>query len=133
MFEKTTQRSAALDAQIDEFGEIIKAAWELAELGDPHFVSDEAIYTVGRILAPPADTAKASTSALFLESSRLTGGGKRISLRFPPGEVIMRGGQPGGKAFGIFPGCLVCVKGRNGGGGFFAVEEVLVVSCLGLK
>lgn len=128
MFEKISHRSEALDEQIDDFGEIIKDAYGLQELGDPHFVSDEAIHTVGRILAPPTDTAKASSAALFLESSRLMGAGKRIALQFPPGQVKIRGGAPGVKNFGLFPGCLVCVKGRNGGGGFFAVEEVLMVS-----
>ncbi|KAI9635169.1 DNA polymerase alpha subunit B N-terminal-domain-containing protein [Dioszegia hungarica] len=126
MFEKVSQRSEALDEQIDTFGDNIRADYGLEELGDPHFVSDEAIYTVGRILAPPTDTTKASASSLFLESSRLLGSGKRIALRFPPGEVIMKGGPPGVKTFGVFPGCLVCVKGKNGGGGFFAVEEVVV-------
>lgn len=128
MFEKVSQRSEALDEQIDDFADIIRDAYGLEDLGDPHFVSDESIYTVGRILAPPTDTSKAQMDSLFLESSRLLGSGRRVALRFPPGQVKMRGGPPGVKNYGVFPGCLVCVKGRNGGGGFFVVEEVLVVS-----
>ncbi|OCF55338.1 DNA polymerase alpha subunit B [Kwoniella mangroviensis CBS 10435] len=127
MFEKISQRSEALDDSIDDYAENIKDAYGISELGDPHFVSEESIYTVGRILSPPTDTSKATTSSLFLESSRLLGAGKRIALRFaPPGTLKVRGGAPGVKGFGLFPGCLACLKGRNGGGGAFVVEEVLL-------
>lgn len=127
MFEKISQRSESLDDMIDEFAESMRDAYGLEEFGDPHFVSDQDIFTVGRILAAPNDTAKASTASLYLESSRFLGGGKRISLRFAHG-IKTRGGAPGVKSFGLFPGCLVCVKGRNGGGGAFVVDEVLLVS-----
>lgn len=127
MFEKISQRSEALDDLIDEFAENIKDSWGLTELGDPHFASDDSIYAVGRILSSQTDSAKVTASSLFLESSRLLGAGKRIGLRFAP-DVKVRGGAPGVKGFGLFPGCLVCVKGRNGGGGIFVVEEVLMVS-----
>jgi DNA polymerase alpha subunit B len=126
MFEKISQRSESLDDAIDDFAEIIQSAYGLTELGDPHLPSDEAIYAVGRVLAPPSDAGKASAGALWLESSRLMGAGKRTALRIEPG-VKVRGGAPGVKSFGVFPGCLVCVKGKNGGGGAFAVEEVLLV------
>nr|XP_019049362.1 hypothetical protein I302_03148 [Kwoniella bestiolae CBS 10118]OCF28292.1 hypothetical protein I302_03148 [Kwoniella bestiolae CBS 10118] len=127
MFEKISQRSEALDDSIDDYAENIKDAYGISELGDPHFVSEESIYTVGRILSPPTDTSKATTTSLFLESSRLLGAGKRIALRFAPAHNLkVRGGAPGVKGFGLFPGCLACVKGRNGGGGAFVVEEVLL-------
>lgn len=129
MFEKISQRSEALDDLIDEFAEIIKDAWGIQELGDPHFPSDDSIYAVGRILSSQTDSAKVTASSLFLESSRLLGAGKRIGLRFAP-DVKVRGGAPGVKGFGLFPGCLVCVKGRNGGGGIFVVEELLMVSAV---
>lgn len=127
MFEKISQRSEALDDLIDEFAENIKDTWGLTELGDPQFASDDSIYAVGRILSSQTDSSKVTASSLFLESSRLLGAGKRIGLRFAP-DVKVRGGAPGVKGFGLFPGCLVCVKGRNGGGGVFVVEEVLMVS-----
>lgn len=128
MFEKVSQRSEALDDLIDDFAETIKEAYGISELGDPHFVSEESIYTVGRILSPPTDSSRATASSLYLESSRLIGGGKRVSLRFSPSSSLkVRGGAPGVKGFGVFPGCLVCVKGRNGGGSTFVVEEVLMV------
>lgn len=126
MFEKISQRSEALDDAIDDFAETIKEAYGLTELGDPHFVSEDSIYTVGRILSPPTDNSKVNAGSLFLESSRLLGAGRRIGLKFrPQGELKVRGGAPGVKGFGLFPGCLVCVKGRNGGGSSFVVEEVL--------
>lgn len=40
----------------------------------------------------------------------------------------VRGGVFGVKGFLLYSGCLVCVKGRNGGGLKFVVEEVLLVS-----
>ena len=127
MFEKISQRSESLDDLIDEYAEAIKNDYGITELGDPHFVSEEPIYTVGRILSPPTDNAKVNAGSLFLESSRLLGAGKRISLKFKgPGELKVRGGAPGVKGFGVYPGCLVCVKGRNGGGNSFVVEEVLL-------
>jgi len=127
MFEKISQRSEALDDQIDDFAESIKDAYGITELGDPHFVSEEPIYAIGRILSPPTDNAKVNAGSLYLESSRLLGAGKRIGLKFKgPTELKVRGGAPGVKGFGVFPGCLVCVKGRNGGGGTFVVDEVLM-------
>lgn len=129
MFEKMSERSEALDEQIDDFGEVIKDVYSLTDLGDPTLPSEEDIYCVGRILAPPTDTQKANTAALYLQSSRMLGGGKVISLRFAQqGTLKVRGGAPGVRGFGVFPGCLVCCKGKNGGGGVFVVDEVLMVS-----
>ncbi|BEI86263.1 hypothetical protein CcaverHIS002_0605500 [Cutaneotrichosporon cavernicola] len=126
MFEKISVRSEALDEQIDEFAEVIKDAYALADLGDPHLPSEDDIYVVGRILSPPTDTSKASSTALYLQSSRVLGGGHVVPLRFAPaGELKVRGGAPGVRGFGLFPGALVCVKGRNGGGNAFVVNEVL--------
>ncbi|EIW72508.1 hypothetical protein TREMEDRAFT_66921 [Tremella mesenterica DSM 1558] len=125
MFEKISQRSEALDDMIDDFADIIKDSYGITELGDPHFASEEDIYAVGRILSPPTDSSKVSTQALYLESSRLLGSGRRVQLRFSPG-IKVRGGAAGVKSFGLFPGCLICVKGRNGGGGVFVADEVLL-------
>ncbi|CAK9784941.1 DNA polymerase alpha, subunit B [Cutaneotrichosporon oleaginosum] len=126
MFEKISVRSEALDEQIDAFAEVIKESYALADLGDPHLPSEDDIYVVGRILSPPTDTAKASSTALYLQSSRMLGGGHVVPLRFAPsGELKVRGGAPGVRGFGLFPGALVCVMGRNGGGNAFVVQEVL--------
>lgn len=58
------------------------------------------------------------------------GAGRRVPLRFHPG-VKVRGGSVGVKGFGVYAGALVALKGRNGGGGVFVVEELLLVRCLG--
>jgi DNA polymerase alpha subunit B len=130
MFEKMSARSEALDEQIDDYGDVIREAYQLAELGDPAVTSEEEIYCVGRILAPPTDGAKANTANLFLQSSRMLSGGRVVALRFaPPGTLKVRGGASGVRGFGLFPGCIACLKGRNGGGGVFVVNEVLMVSC----
>lgn len=127
MFEKISQRSESLDDLIDDFADVIKDAYGVNELGDPHVPSEESVYTVGRILSTATDSSKVTANSLVLESSRLLGGGKRISLRFAGGQLKVRGGAAGVMGFGLFPGCLVCVKGRNGGGGVFVVDEVLLV------
>lgn len=127
MFEKISQRSESLDDLIDDYAEVIKEAYGVNEMGDPHFVSEDSVHTVGRILSTQTDSTKVTANSLVLESSRLLGGGKRINLRFTGGQPKVRGGAAGVKGFGLFPGCLVCVKGRNGGGGVFVVEEVLMV------
>ena len=126
MFEKISQRSDALDRLIDDFADDIQEVWGITEFGDPQLVSEEPIYAVGRILSAPTDSSKVNASSLFLESSRMLGAGRRVPLKFKgANELKVRGGPPGVKGFGIFPGCLVCVKGRNGGGGAFVVDEVL--------
>jgi DNA polymerase alpha subunit B len=56
------------------------------------------------------------------------GNGKRTPLRFASTGVKVREGTPGVGGFGWFPGCLVGLKGRNGGGGSFEVDEVIMVS-----
>lgn len=53
--------------------------------------------------------------------------GKRTPLLFAD-DVKVRGGSQGLKGFGLFPGGLIGLKGRNGGSGAFIVSEVLIVS-----
>ncbi|WVO16943.1 hypothetical protein L204_104629 [Cryptococcus depauperatus] len=129
MFEKISERSEALDDLIDDYAESIKEAYGLMELGDPHFISDESIYTVGRILSS-ATSSKVDKNSLkssfHLQSSRLIGAGKRIALEFPEHKLRVRGGAPGVQGFPLYSGCCVCVKGRNGGGEKFVVEEILM-------
>jgi DNA polymerase alpha subunit B len=127
MFEKVSQRSEALDDMIDEFADMMRDAYDLPDIGDPNVPSEESIYAVGRILSAPTDGSKLSSNALLLESSRVLGAGKRIPLRFRPSSSLILHGGTGG--FGVFPGCVICVRGRNGGAGF-VVDEVLLVSCL---
>lgn len=64
----------------------------------------------------------------MLESSRMMGSGARIPLKFDP-AVKVRGGPQGVGGVGLFPGAIVALNGKNGGGGWFLVDEVLAVRC----
>lgn len=66
-------------------------------------------------------------TSTWLESSRMLGSGSRVLLKFDP-DMKVRGAPLGSGGVGVFPGCLVGVKGRNGGGKLFSVSEVLMVS-----
>jgi len=57
----------------------------------------------------------------------MLGSGSRVPLRFDPALKI-RGGAKGAAGVGLFPGAIVALRGKNGGGGRFLVTEVLAVS-----
>lgn len=57
--------------------------------------------------------------------------GARIPLRFDP-SLKIRGGAQGAGGLGLFPGAIVSLKGKNGGGGWFLVTEILAVCILRL-
>lgn len=59
----------------------------------------------------------------------MSGSGSRVPLRFSP-NMILRGSTQGAPGIGLFPGAIVSLKGKNGGGGFFVVEEIWGVSPL---
>lgn len=126
------------------------------DLGDPSHVHQQSVYVVGRICPNLTATVKSNLSSIdttgglpklkpshdgiLLESSKLQGAGARVPVRFekdcivrrPPGmEEDDECADAGGDAelFGIFPGMIVGLKGRNGGGDGFGAEEVLLVSC----
>ena len=86
---------------------------------------------VGRIVFDADSTAttgiKLNEAALTLESSRSMGAGVRVPLKFDP-SVRLRGAKKGIGGVGLFPGAIVALRGRNGGGGWFTVTEVLPVS-----
>ncbi|KAJ9119956.1 hypothetical protein QFC24_005439 [Naganishia onofrii] len=111
---------------IDDAAERFRDAYGIDELTDPSALSQDSTHVFGRIISTPTDTGKPSDSSLLLESSRAMGNGKRTPLRFAAQGVKVREGTPGVAGFGWFPGCLVGLKGRNGGGGAFEVEEVIM-------
>lgn len=47
-------------------------------------------------------------------------------MRFDP-TVKVRGAKKGRAGVGLFPGAIVALRGKNGGGGWFLVSEVLTV------
>lgn len=62
----------------------------------------------------------------MIESSRMLSSGSRVPLRFDP-SLRIRGGSQGAGGIGLFPGAMVALRGKNGGGGWFLVSEILVV------
>lgn len=53
--------------------------------------------------------------------------GARVPLILDP-AVKLRGTVRGVGGIGIYPGAIVALKGKNGGGGYFLATEVLGVS-----
>ena len=93
------------------------------------FLQDD-ITVVGRITQEAevaGSSSKLNESTVCLESSRMLGSGSRIPLRFAP-VIKIRGCATGSGSLGLFPGAIVALKGRNGGGGWFQVSEILGVS-----
>lgn len=95
-------------------------------------VIQEEITVVGRIAldadSSSAGSIKLNEASMILEMSRAMGSGKRVPLRFDT-NVRVRGARKGVQGAGFFPGAIVALKGRNGGGGWFLVTEILSVSC----
>lgn len=80
---------------------------------------------VGRIVSDSEVVApKLNDGSIVLESSRMMGSGARVPLKFDSNFKIRRGHSTAG----FFPGAIVALKGRNGGGGWFSISEVLSVS-----
>ncbi|KAI0335848.1 DNA polymerase alpha, subunit B [Cubamyces sp. BRFM 1775] len=127
MYEKVSERSEVLDDRIDHFGELVKAYYDIEELGDPSAVTEDDIVVVGRIVQDSETSSgavKLNEASLMLESSRMMGSGARVPLRFDP-SVNVRRGPRGVGGQGIFPGAIVALKGKNGGGGSFLAAEIL--------
>ncbi|KAF7768093.1 hypothetical protein Agabi119p4_7336 [Agaricus bisporus var. burnettii] len=127
MFEKQMERSENLDQMIDDAADIVRSHFKLDDIGDPGTTTDEDVVIVGRIFSDvDVEAEKLTESSLFLESSRMLSGGARIALKFHPALVI-RNNIRGARGLGFFPGAIVALKGRNGGGGYFLVNEVLTL------
>ncbi|RDX53350.1 DNA polymerase alpha, subunit B [Lentinus brumalis] len=116
-----------LDDRIDHFGELVKSYYGVEELGDPSAVTEDDVVVVGRITLDSESTSgqvKLNEASLVLESSRMMGSGARVPIRFDP-EVRLRKGKRGVGGQGLFPGAIVALKGKNGGGGSFLASEIL--------
>ncbi|KAI0345724.1 DNA polymerase alpha, subunit B [Trametopsis cervina] len=134
MYEKIVDRSEALDDRIDQFADIVQRHYAISDLGDPAVPTQEEVTVVGRITfdsdSSPIEAVKLNEATLTLESSRAMGSGARIPLRFDP-EVKVRAARKGRGGMGLFPGAIVALRGRNGGGGWFLVSEVLTLPPIG--
>lgn len=71
-------------------------------------------------------TSKLTEATLTIESSRMHASGARVPLGFET-SLRVRGGARGASGLGLFPGAIVALKGKNGGGGRFSATEILAV------
>lgn len=119
MRQKIVDSSDVLDEQIEIASKLIQEHYKLSpsDFGDPTIQSQTQIYAVGRIV-PDSPNAEGflNIESLSLETSRISGVGRRIRLNFENIEEIS-----------LFSGQLVALKGKNANGEFFLVEEVLTL------
>ena len=73
-----------------------------------------------------ASLSKLTEGAIMIESSRMFSSGARVALRLDP-SLKIRGGVRGSGGTRIYPGAIVALKGKNGGGGYFLATEILAV------
>ncbi|KAG2096514.1 DNA polymerase alpha/epsilon subunit B-domain-containing protein [Suillus discolor] len=130
MYETLGERSDTLDAQLDGFGELVlKHYRDIHQLGHPGVFSEESCVVVGRIVLDAEASGsgiKLNDQSLILESSRSHGDGLRVPLQLAS-DLKIRGGSRGLGGVGLFPGAVVALKGRNGGGGYFIASEILAI------
>ncbi|KAJ7134424.1 DNA polymerase alpha/epsilon subunit B-domain-containing protein [Mycena epipterygia] len=129
MHEKPSERGDVLDDRIDEFAERIREHYEISEVGDPASSTDADITVVGRIIQDDdaaEDSAKLADGGIALECSRALGQGARVALRFD-WNLKIHGCAPGSGNAAFFPGALAALRGKNGGGGYFQVSEILTL------
>lgn len=91
----------------------------------------EEVTIVGRIThdSESASSSKLTEGAIMIESSRMLSAGARVPLVLDP-TIKIRGSVKGIGGFGIYPGAIVALKGKNGGGGYFLATEVLGVNVI---
>ncbi|CAL1713336.1 unnamed protein product [Somion occarium] len=126
MYEKISERSE--DDRIEDIAQILKNHYGIADFGDPAASTEEDVVVVGRITmdseSASAESAKLNEASLTLESSRMMGSGVRVPLKFDP-DVRIRQAVRGTGGLGLFPGAIVALRGKNGGGGWFNATEIL--------
>lgn len=126
MSMKLLESADVLDDQIDTMASIILENKKDIELSNPCLSSQFDIYCCGRIVpdSPLYDKSSNQTlnaSALYLETSRLSGVGQRVPLNLSELEE-----------YSLFPGQIVFLKGRNPTGQEFSVKEILPLPELGM-
>ncbi|CAK9435553.1 uncharacterized protein LODBEIA_P02800 [Lodderomyces beijingensis] len=125
---KLLESADVLDDQIDSIAELYQShnnnsntASDL-QFGNPCASSQFDILCCGRIVpdSPSYDNEALNSSSLFLETSRITGVGQRVSLNL----TSLKG-------FSLFPGQIVVLRGNNPTGKVFHVSEVMPLPQLG--
>jgi hypothetical protein len=88
----------------------------------------EEVVIVGRITHDAEyGSSKLAEGVITIESSRALSLGSRVPLVLDP-TIKIKGSVKGIGGVGIYPGAIVALKGKNGGGGYFLATEVLGVS-----
>ncbi|EAU86107.1 alpha DNA polymerase [Coprinopsis cinerea okayama7 len=128
MYEKISERSEVLDQIIDDFAELIRDHYDISELADPSSTTEEEVTVVGRIAQDPDVMArsKLTESSMVIESSRMLSSGARVPLRLDP-AIQVKGAVQGSRGYGLFPGQIVALQGKNGGGGYFYATTILAI------
>ncbi|KAI4868265.1 DNA polymerase alpha, subunit B [Hypoxylon rubiginosum] len=118
---KTSEASEILDDRIDEFVGYLRDYQNIDEneFGSAASQSTTEIVAVGRI-ASDSSEGRLNEASLILETSRRTGGGKKIHLNL----------QQAGSRYHFFPGQIVAFRGINSSGNEFTVKEVLEMPLL---
>lgn len=127
MSMKLLESADVLDDQIDSMTQLFQENQENTDVqfGNPCLCSQFDILCCGRIVpdSPLYDKSgnnSLNSTALYIETSRLSGIGQRIPLNL--NQV---------NEYSLFPGQIVCLKGRNPTGQSFIVQEILPLPELG--
>ncbi|KAI2623372.1 DNA polymerase alpha, subunit B [Hypoxylon sp. NC1633] len=118
---KSSEASEILDDRIDEFLAFVRdhRSIDESEFGSAASQSTTGIVAVGRI-ASDSSEGRLNAASLVLETSRRTGGGRRIPLNL----------QKLNNRYQFFPGQIVAFRGINSSGNEFIVQEVLEIPLL---
>ncbi|KAH9999153.1 DNA polymerase subunit alpha B [Xylariaceae sp. FL0662B] len=118
---KSSEASEILDDRIDEFLILVKDHHNLdeSEFGSAASQSTTEVVAVGRI-ASDSSEGKLNAASLVMETSRRTGGGRRIPLSL---EKL-------NSRYQFFPGQIVAFRGINSSGHEFVVHKVLELPLL---
>ncbi|KAH3679365.1 hypothetical protein WICMUC_001046 [Wickerhamomyces mucosus] len=122
MRTKLLESADVLDEQIEHFITIFQEHYKIL-ISNPSVISQDEIYTVGRIVGDNPNipiTDPLNSQSLSLETSRLLGVGKRIPLDLSKLSN-----------FQIFQGQIICCKGKNPSGESFKISEILTPPLLG--
>lgn len=127
MSMKLLESADVLDDQIDSMTQLFQENQDRSDIqfGNPCLCSQFDILSCGRIVPDSPLYDKSANQALnattlYLETSRLTGIGQRVPLNLNHLDE-----------YSLFPGQIVCLKGRNPTGQSFIVQEILPLPELG--
>lgn len=125
MSMKLLESADVLDEQIDSMCQIYLDHHKDVSFSNPCLSTQSEVYSCGRIVpdSPLYDkllNQNLNATSLYLETSRLSGIGQRVPLDLTNLQE-----------YSLFPGQIVCVKGKNPSGKVFIVEEILPLPELG--